>query len=165
MESKNPNYKKFNKGDKKPYNKKPRVKKENNIIFFERSFETLSDMVAELKSLHPEIREKILPYEDENVTSDNLISDVLNYYSNNIPDVVNCKNLICSLNVTASKVALKTNKFFTLEWKFKFDKNGFITDIVSTISVVTREKNSQVLDDMLDILKDNWVQVENKFNK
>ena len=85
-----------------------------------------------------------------------LIDEVVRYISFNVPNVSTRFNLPVSLNITANRVALKTSKFFSVEWSFKYDKEGNISDITSVIGTFTKERNPEELDAMINILKDSW---------
>lgn len=148
------NKKNFNKGDKPVRREKHKM----TILTYEKSFETLKDMVDALLPLHPVIDKEIFKY---NYTGPkDLLLDVLDYYTNNVPDIVERKNLPSTLNISANKVTLKTNKFFTIGWDFKFDENGFAMDIYATVTVVKREKNNENIDNMIKLLEENWSVVE-----
>ena len=158
-----PKNKKYVKGDKKPYTKKPRAKQQTSILTFEREFEDLRDLIIGFKALHPEIESNIFPYNEDEIDPKNMIEDVLNYFTKNcIPDIIQGSNLFCSINVSANRVTLKTNKFFTIGWNYKFDRNGFVTDIKATVTVFSREKNSEALNSMIEVLNDRWTVVTNE---
>ena len=65
----------------------------------------------------------------------------------NIPSLNNKYNL--SLNVSINRVELKTNKFFSFKWDYKYDKNG---DIVSDFyAVLTLFKGNYVPNEIKDM--------------
>lgn len=134
---------------------------------FEKEFENFTDMVNELKTIHPEIK-NIFTYDEDEVLPQNATADVVNYFLNNYPDVVNRSNLPVAVSASSNKVSLKTNKFFAIKWKFKYDANGFVTDLVAGFSVFSRDKLTKTLSDTLDYLKDEnngWKVVEDTYEK
>lgn len=135
---------------------KPRMK----TTYFEKAFNSLAEMISELKTLHPEFV-VIFPYEDEVVTPKDASSDVLKYFENFLPDVISGKNLPISISVAANKVSLKTLAFFSISWKFTYDRSGEISDLVATICTYTKEKNHPELDAMISTLEESWTVVSN----
>lgn len=109
------------------------------VTNYEKSFETLELMVEELKTLHDEFKE-IFYYESyENVSPEALIEDALGYFKDNYPNVSEGKNLPVSLSINSNSVVIKTAKFFTVKWSYKYDRTGFITDIAAVVTVFSRE--------------------------
>ena len=140
-----PNYN--NKKSNKP-------KSKMTVVSFEKEFASFDGMISEFKNLHPEFL-NIFKHEETN-TAGAAAYDVLEYYINNIPNVIERTNLPLSIAVTANKVTLKTCKFFTVEWEFRYDKEGNVTNPVATISVFTREKNSEDIDKLMNTLTNLW---------
>ena len=141
----------------KPYNKpnqntqRPRSKM--TTLSYEKAFETFEGMIDELKTLHPELAE-IFKYEETNVAG--AIYDVLRYFNDHMPNVQQKANIPMSVSISANKLTLKTTKFFSFEWNFKYDKDGNISDIVATVTAFVRERNFEELDAMIEILKSEW---------
>ena len=143
---------------------KPRTKVRMNATSYEKEFETFEEMIEELKSLHPELTE-IFTIETTDADSFNVMANVLQYFANNVPDVVERNNLPVSLNVSANRVLLKTAKFFSLEYSFKYDKEGKISDLLATVTTFTRDENPAELNDMIAKLLEGWSVKENSFRK
>ena len=143
---------------------KPRTKVRMNATSYEKEFETFEEMIEELKSLHPELTE-IFTIETTDADSFNVMANVLQYFANNVPDVVERNNLPVSLNVSANRVLLKTAKFFSLDYSFKFDKVGKISDLLATVTTFTRDENPAELNDMIAKLLEGWSVKENSFRK
>lgn len=134
---------------------------------FEKEFNTFTDMVNELKEVNEEIK-NIFTYDEYEVLPVNATADVVNYFLNNVPDVVNRANLPVALSVSSNKMSLKTSKFFAIKWRFNYDANGFVTDLVAGISVFTRDKVSKAISETLDYLKDEnngWKVVEANYER
>lgn len=133
------------------------------MTLYSKEFESFSSLIEELKSLHPEFAE-IFTYEENSNHPTDAADDVLKYFLKHNPNVVKRENLPMSVNVTANRVALKTNKFFSIEWIFKYTREGFITDLVATISTFTKEQNPEELDNMITKLGEmSWNIVERPF--
>lgn len=144
----------MNNTEQKTYKKKRPIQKPKTIInTYEKKFESFNEMIDELRSLHSEISDNIFQYEINN-TKD-AMNDILRYYSDNIPDITEKVNLHSSLTISANKVVLKTNKFFTIGWKFKYNKDGEISELVATVSTFTREnvENNVELQGMIDTIE------------
>ena len=133
---------------------RPKAKAKMTITSFEKEFESFGNMINEFKTLHPEFV-NIFIHEETN-TAEAAAYDVLEYYINNVPNVVERTNLPLSITVTANKVALKTCKFFSFEWSFTYDKEGTISNLVATISVFTKEKNTEDVDKLMNTLTNAW---------
>lgn len=140
--------------------RKPKVK----VTTYENRYESLEQMVNDLITIHPEI-DKIFNLEDaERITPRFLHDEALEYFTLNEPNVVEGINLPVAISITANGVSLKTAKFFTLKWNFKYDRNsGFVTDVVASISVFVKDPNKigKALANMINILEDEWKVVEN----
>lgn len=145
-----------------PKNQKPQ-KPKLVITNYEKPFETLEQMVEELKTLHTEFTEIFYYDSYEDVSPNALIDDAIEYFKKNCPDVVEGKNLPVSISVNANGVTLKTSKFFTVKWSYKYDRNGFITDIVSAITVFSREDYDR--SEFENKLSKDWKVVPNFNNK
>lgn len=146
---------------RKNFNKEKNQKpKTVEVVTYEKSFgdANLSVMVDALRELHPVIDQEIFKYKCSEPKD--MLVDAVDYYRNNVPNIVTRDNLICTLNISANKVTLRTNKFFTIGWSYKFDENGFTTDLLATITVVKREKNNVNLDKMIELLDESWTVVE-----
>lgn len=135
-------------------------------INYEKSFEMFSDMIDELKTIHDEI-DSIFQYSQETINE--ATGDLLDYFNSNAPDIINRTNLQTALSFSSNKASLKTNKFFAIKWRFKYDQNGFITNLVGGVTVFTRgNKDTDEIKDMIDYLNnaDNgWKVVEHTVNK
>ncbi len=145
--------------------KKQFVKQKMIINNYEKKFESFNEMLAEFSVLHPEM-DKIFPFKDVNHPKD-AANDVLEYFTSNFPDVVGKENLPVSVFISKNRVTLKTSKFFTISWRFKFDNNGFISDLIATITTFTKEngKINEDLEAMIVALQDpeaNWKLIDVK---
>ena len=139
----------------RPNSKQKNTKQKLTVTIYQKVFNTIDEMIKEFRDLHPEFV-NIFKYE-ENSYPDQVSNDVLLYFSNNHPDIANRTNLAASVNVSANKVSLKTNKYFSVEWSFKYDKEGNISNLVSTIGVFTKEKNHEDLDNLITNLNNySW---------
>ena len=65
---------------------KPRTKARMLANAYEKEFETFEEMIEEFKSLHPEFTE-IFTINAEDADSFTSMSNVLQYFANNAPDV------------------------------------------------------------------------------
>ena len=143
-------------------NKKP-AKPRMIIKNYEKKFENFKEMVDNLKILHPEMN-NIFIYEDyENVNPKEVAQDVLQYFANNMPDVIERLNLPVYMSISANNVSLKTTKFFAFKWQFKYDENGFIIDLTTTVTTFNKERNPEALDAMnsaLEYPENGWTLVE-----
>ena len=153
---------------KKPFDRqnrpsRPAAKPKMTMTLFQKEFEVFSILIAELKELHPEFA-NIFTYEDNSDHPSDAAYDVLKYFEKFNPNVTKRENLPMSINVSANRVTLKTNHFFTIEWSFKYTREGFVTDLVATITTFTREQNSEELDAMITALGEkSWKVVEKPF--
>lgn len=134
---------------------KPAKQNKLMVTTYQKKFESFKQMVDEYKTLHPELR-NIFLYDEENVYPTDAADDVLKYFTDNYPDSVKGVNLPVSVSISANRVNLKTAKFFSIGWQFKYDRNGYITNIDAIITVFTRNdgKNSKDLEDMIKTLDD-----------
>ena len=143
-------------------NRKPRTEKEKIVITtYEKKFEDFFVMIDEMRALHPEIDENIFAGQEVGSVTEAL-KLVTGYFNECVPDLSDKKNLNCSLTVSANKVVLKTNKFFTIAWKYKYDRESNISDIVANITLFTREgyKLYEDIANMVNILEESWTVVE-----
>ena len=146
----------------KPNQKQRPQQRKTNLITtnYEMKFETLNDMVKTLVDLHPEMK---------NILNVNIINPMqlqtsaLEYFLKYQPDVVNAVNLPVAITVNANSVSLKTAKFFSIKWNFKYDKSGFIDDVVTTITTFVKEgyKVNDSLLSMIDKLEEQKWKVVN----
>lgn len=144
---------------------KPRTKVRMLASSYEKEFETFEEMVREFKSLHPELNE-IFAINPEDADSFTTMSSVLQYFANNAPDVIEANNLPVSITVSANRVMLKTAKFFSFEFSYKYNKEGIITDLLATVTTFTRDRNPAELNEMLEKLNEGWsVKDTNNNNK
>jgi hypothetical protein len=150
----------------KPFNKNKNFnnkKKSLSMKVYEKSFETLNEMLEEFKALHPEMSD-IFKYDyKDTINPKEIGNDILEYFVDNAPDIVEGKNLPLTVSVSANSAVLKTAKFFSFRYSFKYDQNGFVTDIKAAVTVFIRERNTEDLEIMLDMLanEDNgWAKVE-----
>lgn len=143
-------------------NKKPR-KSNVKVTNYAKNYETLEDMVNDLVNLHPEMNNIFHLEDEETITPNYLHDEALAYFTSNEPNVIDGKNLPVSIAVSANGVTLKTAKFFTLRWFFKYDKDsGFVTDVAVTITTFVRDAKriNPALENMINILEDEWTVVE-----
>ena len=153
---------------KKPYDKsKTKDKPKMTVTMYEKAFESFTEMIDALRGIHPEF-ENIFIYDDSVVLPTDSAIDVMNYFAKNFPNATERKNIPVTISISANKVSMKTSKFFSFEWSFKYDKEGNISDLVSIITTFTREKNFEDLDNMISKLKESWnvkvVDNKKKFN-
>ena len=148
----------------KNFKQKPKTKARMIANSYEKEFETFEEMITELKSLHPEFN-LIFTDHEEKVDSYTAMAMVSNYFAENAPDVENRKNLPVSVTMSANRVVLKTAKFFSLEYSFKYDREGVITDLVATVTTFTKDENPAELDEMVAMLLEGWSVKENTFNR
>ena len=142
---------------------KPKTKARMIANAYEKEFDTFEEMITDLKTLHPEFTE-IFVINPEDADSFAVMSDVSQYFADNAPDVLERRNLPVSISMYANRVVLKTAKFFTLEYSFKYDKEGMITDLLATVTTFTREQNPVELDEMVAKLIEGWSVKENTYN-
>lgn len=143
-------------------NKKPR-KSNVKVTNYAKNYETLADMVNDLVMIHPEMNNIFHLEDGEAITPRYLHDEALAYFTANEPNVIDGKNLPVSISVSANGVTLKTAKFFTLKWFFKYDKDsGFVTDVTATITTFVKNQNAinRALENMINILEDEWTVVE-----
>lgn len=138
---------------RKQYDRPNRPAKQTNkpkmtMTLYSKEFESFSSLVEELKTLHPEF-DNIFTYEENSNHPMDAADDILKYFLKNNPNVIERTNLLMAVSVSATRATLKTNKFFTIEWSFKYTREGFITDLVATISTFTKEQNPEELNDMI----------------
>lgn len=157
-----------NTNTKKPFDKSKNKPKAKMITtMYEKAFDSFKDMIDEFRNIHPEFSQ-IFTYDDDEVKPEYAASDALNYFSKNMPIIANRSNLPVSVSACANKVTLKTAKFFSVEWNFKYDKEGNITDLVAIITTFTRERNYEELDNLINSLEATWTKKEfqkKNFNK
>lgn len=137
------------------FNRTQRPKTKTRMIAnaYEKEFETFEEMIEELKSLHPTFVEI---FEETEADSFSVMSSVLQYFAENAPDVLERNNLPVNISVSANRVALKTAKFFSFEYSFKYDKEGNISDLVATVTTFTKDENPAELDEMIVKLLEGW---------
>lgn len=143
-------------------NKKPR-KSNVKVTIYTKNYETLEEMVNDLVNLHPEMNNIFHLEDEETITPRYLHDEALAYFASNEPNVVDGINLPVSISVSANGVTLKTAKFFTLRWNFKYDRDsGFVTDVTATITTFVKNPNAinRALENMIAILEDEWNVVE-----
>lgn len=142
----------------KQVSKKPKM----TVTNYQMQFETLEDMVKSLVNLHPEMKNIFHLEDNERITPRDLQDDALAYFTLNEPNVVDGTNLPVSITVNANGVTLKTAKFFSVKWNFKYDKTGFVQDIIATVSTFIFNPNavSESLLLMIDKLEESWNIVE-----
>lgn len=148
----------------KNFKQKPKTKARMIANSYEKEFESFEEMITELKSLHPEFN-LIFTDHEENVDSYSTMAMVSNYFAENAPDVENRKNLPVSVTMSANRVVLKTAKFFSLEYSFKYDREGNISDLVATVTTFTKDVNPVELDEMVAMLLEGWSVKEKLYNK
>ena len=121
---------------------KPKTK--ISTIDFRKNFKSFGEMIDEFKRIHPEMQE-IFNYDSYETTTE-AIYDIFTYVSKDehIPSLSNKYNI--SLTVSVNRVELKTNKFFSLKWDYKYDKNGnIVSDFTAVLTVF---KGSHVPDEI-----------------
>ena len=104
----------------------------------------------------------IFKYEEGNDSSANAAHDVLEYFGENFPNVEQGTKLPVSLSLTANRVNLKTDKFFSIGWMFKFNREGVISDLTARITTFTKAKNDDLLMIMIQHLENGWTKFEDK---
>lgn len=132
-------------------------------INFRKKFSSLDEMISEFKEIHPEMG-YIFNYDKYDNSVSDAIYDVITYFNQeeNFPSLN--KRYNPSLNVSINKLELKTNKFFSFKWEYKYNKEGYITsDFYATLTAFKGNYASDEIKDMIDYLenKDNgWEKVE-----
>lgn len=122
-------------------------------INFRKKFKSLAEMIAEFKTIHPEMA-TIFNYDEYNNPSE-AIYDILTYVSNdeNIPSLNNKYNL--SLNLSINRAELKTNKFFSFKWDYKYDRNGnIVSDFYAELTVFKGNYIPEEIKEMEEYLED-----------
>ena len=144
--------------NQKPNNTKAKLE----LTVYQKSFSSVESMIKEFKELHPEFL-NIFTYEENNNPTQ-IANDVLMYFNNNSPDIGSMLNLPVAVSISSNKVSLKTNKFFSVGWSFKYDREGNISDLSSTIIVFTKDKNPDDLDNLIKNLNDYSWSILEKYN-
>ena len=149
----------------KNFKQKPKTKARMIANSYEKEFETFEEMIVELKSLHPEFNLIFGDSSEDKVDSYTAMAMVSNYFAENAPDVENRKNLPVSVTMSANRVVLKTAKYFSFEYSFKYDREGNITDLLVTVTTFTRDENPAELDELVVKLLEGWSVKENIYKK
>lgn len=143
--------------------RKPR-KSNVKVTNYAMRYETLEAMVNDLVTLHPEMKNIFHLEDGENITPRYLHDEALAYFASNEPNVAEGTNLPVSISVNANGVTLKTAKFFTLRWNFKYDRDsGLVTDVTAYITTFIKDEKrvNTALANMMDILDREWELVLN----
>ena len=132
------------------------------VTNYQMKFETLEQMVCELVELHPEMKNIFHLEDNDRITPRYLQDEALEYFTLNEPNVIDGINLPVAIIVNANGVTLKTAKYFSVKWNFKYDKTGFVQDITATVSTFIKDENkvSETLLAMIDKLDEKWSVVE-----
>lgn len=126
------------------------------ITNYTKDFDSFIEAINELRELDPEIK-RILAT-DSNIDNEEYreadttyaaARDVYTYFADIFPDIVERKNLHTSVTISATRVTLKTNSFFTIGWNFKYDKENKITNVKVNITTFTRENKMLLIDEVL----------------
>lgn len=140
----------------KPNQNKKQSQSPMIITTYTKDFESFIQAVNELRELDPEIKRILATNssigDEERREADTTYvaaRDVYTYFNDMFPDIVERKNLHTSLTVSATRITLKTNSFFTIEWKFKYNKDYQITDIKVAITTFTKEGKILLIDEAL----------------
>lgn len=137
--------------NQRPNNTKAKLE----LTVYQKSFESVESMIKEFKELHPEFL-NIFTYEENNNPTQ-IANDVLMYFNNNSPDIENKLNLPVAISISSNKVSLKTNKYFSVGWSFKYDREANISELSSTIIVFAKDNNPEDLDNLIKNLSDySW---------
>lgn len=126
------------------------------ITNYSKNFNSFIEAINELRELDPEIKRILVTdiYIDneeyrEADTTYAAAKDVYMYFTSIFPDIVERTNLHTSLTISATRVTLKTNSFFTIGWNFKYDKENRITNIRVNVTTFTRENKMLLIDEAL----------------
>lgn len=126
------------------------------ITNYSKNFNSFIEAINELRELDPEIKRILVTdiYIDneeyrEVDTTYAAAKDVYMYFTSIFPDIVERTNLHTSLTISATRVTLKTNSFFTIGWNFKYDKENRITNIRVNVTTFTRENKMLLIDEAL----------------
>lgn len=135
------------------------------ITSYEKTFNTLEDMVNDFITLHPELELIFRGSIDDNGSTcpEFLIEDIMSYFADNQPSVSNGTKLPVSISISANKIYLKTDKYFSIQWKFNYNRNGEYSNIIANITTFTKESNHPNLHNMISLLsnEDNgWKIIE-----
>ena len=138
-------------------NTKPN-KSKIKVTNYENCYDSLTEMVSDLIQLHPEIQNIFHVDENVELLPRDLHDDALEYFATNAPIVTAGINLPVSLTITANGASIKTAKFFSLKWNFKYDRNGNISDITATITTFIKDESkvNKALSNMINLLEENW---------
>lgn len=134
----------------KNYNNKPK----NTITTYEKTFKSFNEMIKELRDLDENIA-KILTTDsaaEQNTEADQTYCssrDVYEAFSEMFPDIANRNNIHTSLTISSNRVIIKTDKFFTFGWKFKYNRDLEIYDITAVVTTFTRTGIKSEIDDKL----------------
>ena len=146
----------------RPY--KPNKNKEAfkpTILTYEKSFSDFEAMIIELRALHPELSNIFCyDYDEDEYTPEYAIVDILNYFGQNYPNINTRANLPVALSVSSNIIKYKTNNFYAFKYEFKYDRNGYISDVKAEVTVYSRdERNTNEINNMIDILSNEWNKV------
>lgn len=126
------------------------------ITDYSKNFNSFIEAINELRELDPEIKRILVT--DSNIDNEEYreadttyaaAKDVYMYFTGIFPDIVERTNLHTSLTISATRVTLKTNSFFTIGWNFKYDKENKITNIRVNVTTFTRENKMLLIDEAL----------------
>lgn len=112
------------------------------VTNYEKKFDTFDMMIKEIKTIHPIINEIFNYADNEEATPLSAIVDIVNYAGEHLPDAIERKNLPFAFSISSNKAYIKTDKYISLRWKFTFNKNKTISDVYATISLFSKENNS-----------------------
>ena len=147
----------------KQQNKKVPVK--NIITTYEKKFDSFIKMIKELRSLDDGITEILCTDTTEVEEKANIdqtycsARDAYDYFANIFPDIISHRNMHTSLTISSNRVTIKTDKYFTIGWKFKYDKDQNITDISAIVTTFTRPDIKSNLNEKLQS-EESWTVVE-----
>lgn len=134
---------------------------------YTKKFETIEQMIIELSKLNTEFDDIFYPCNSEvdyDITT--VLNCIENYFDDNRPDLKAGKNLPVFLSISANKAVLKTAKFFSFGWVFKYDReSGIISEITANVTVFLKheaDKNSKLVNETVENLDASWTYVENK---
>ena len=124
-------------------------KQQLTVVNYEKKFDTFDGMIKEIKTIHPIINEIFNYSDNEEITPLSAIVKIVNYAGEHLPDAVERKNLPFAFSIASNKAYIKTDKYISIRWKFTFNKNKTISDVYATISLFSKENNSNNENDVI----------------
>ena len=146
-----------NKNTKKQYTQKEK-KPTMEIITFEKEFDDFGKGIKEMCEAHPYIRSifedayydtEDNPVPVENLNIDEVADLMFKEFDSNFP-LINSNTERYSINMSANRCMLKTDKFIAFGYKFKYNNTGEVYDIVMTVTLFGKKKDNAGAFDKLE---------------